>query len=88
LADFLSTRNDFYDVISTSNVTDWAPRSWCEHLARSCRKALKPDGLVVCRTMHGNDPTEAFEAAGMMPTAEEQRDASGLYEVRVFCNNK
>lgn len=84
LADFLGANEGLYDLVSTSNITDWATDGYVTHLARSCFCALKPGGIVVCRTMHGRDPTSAFLSAGLTLRDTNFSDASGLYTVRVF----
>jgi len=84
LTAFLSNKSSAFDLVSLSNVTDWMPKETTRDLATAALQALKPAGRVVCRTMHGADPSGIFLDTGFSLDPEPPEDASGLYTVRVF----
>lgn len=43
-----------FDVIHTSNVTDWMPVSQCKEIMATCYKFLVDGGAVICRRLNGD----------------------------------
>lgn len=43
-----------FDVIQTSNVTDWISPSQCSELLKNCHKFLTPGGAVIARRLNGD----------------------------------